>query len=69
MTFLLWVSLPFLGAASSFNAFLMRKHELKDGIEVVDEEGNVVGTSQIAAKNVSVFTREFMPFMLQLSLL
>lgn len=41
------------GAASALNAFLMRKHELKEGIEVLDSEGKVVGTSQVAAKNVS----------------
>ena len=40
--------------ASAINAFLMRKHELKEGIEVMDSEGKVVGTSQVAAKNVSV---------------
>lgn len=31
----------------------MRKHELKDGIEVLDSSGKVVGTSQVAAKCVS----------------
>lgn len=31
----------------------MRKHELKDGIEVLDGSGKVVGTSQVAAKCVS----------------
>jgi hypothetical protein len=45
----------FLAAsASALNAFLMRKHELKEGIEVMDSEGKTVGTSQVAAKNVSV---------------
>lgn len=42
-----------IAAASSINAFLMRKHELKDGIEVLDGSGKVVGTSQVAAKCVS----------------
>ena len=43
-----------LAAASSLNAFLMRKHELKEGIEVVDAGGKVIGTSQVAAKYVSM---------------
>ena len=30
----------------------MRKHEISEGIEVLDEDGKVVGTSQTAAKNV-----------------
>ena len=40
-------------SASAVNAFLMRKHELSEGIEVLDVNGKVVGTSQVAAKNVS----------------
>lgn len=31
----------------------MRKHEMKEGIEVTDADGKVVGTSQVAAKHVS----------------
>lgn len=30
----------------------MRKNELEDGIEVLDDQNNVVGTSKIAAKRV-----------------
>ena len=43
-----------LATASAINAFLMRKHELKEGIVVTDDKGTAVGTSQIAAHNVSV---------------
>ena len=32
----------------------MRKNELSEGIEVTDKEGQVVGTSQVAAKQVLV---------------
>lgn len=42
-----------VATASCLNAFLMRKHELKEGIEVFDGDGKVVGTSQVAAKHVS----------------
>jgi hypothetical protein len=42
-----------VGTASALNVFLIRKHELKEGIEVLDGEGKVIGTSQVAAKNVS----------------
>lgn len=45
-----------IAAASSLNAFLMRRHELKEGIEVVDADGKVVGTSQVAAKHVSNYS-------------
>ena len=41
----------------------MRKHELKEGIEVLDSDGTVIGTSQVAAKSVRqnrfLFERDF----------
>ena len=40
--------------ASTLNSVLMRHHELREGIEVVDEDGTVVGTSTIAAKRVYI---------------
>ena len=43
-----------LAAASTINAVLMRNHELTEGIEVVDSQGEVVGTSLIAARKVCV---------------
>lgn len=59
-----FIPFPATAAASSINAFLMRKHELKEGIEVLDAEGKVVGTSQVAAKNAvrdTVITRMILP--------
>uniref|UniRef100_T1JJ32 Sidoreflexin n=1 Tax=Strigamia maritima TaxID=126957 RepID=T1JJ32_STRMM len=51
-------------AASVTNVLLMRRHELSQGIEVVDNDGNVVGTSKKAAakalQEVAV-TRAFLP--------
>jgi len=43
---------PFVAVASAgaVNVILMRKNEMKDGIQVKDEDGNVVGVSQIAGK-------------------
>ena len=31
---------------------MMRQNELKEGVEVTDETGNVVGSSKIAARKV-----------------
>ena len=39
--------------ANIINVFLMRNHELKEGIAVTDTEGREVGFSVIAAKKVS----------------
>lgn len=41
--------------ASTLNTILMRNHELREGIEVVDEKGEVIGTSKIAAKKVKLY--------------
>ncbi|GAB6029663.1 Sideroflexin-5 [Chamberlinius hualienensis] len=49
-----FVPYPAVATASVLNVLLMRKHELKQGIEVVDKNENVVGTSQIAAKKALV---------------
>ena len=40
--------------ANICNVVLMRNHELFTGIEVKDKDGNVVGTSKIAARKVNV---------------
>ncbi len=47
-----FIPYPAVACASTLNTVLMRNHELREGIEVVDEQGNVVGTSKIAAKKV-----------------
>lgn len=45
-----FVPLPAVMTASTLNVVLMRMHELDEGIEVLDKEGEVVGTSKVAAK-------------------
>ncbi len=42
---------PAVVTASTLNVLLMRLHELDEGIDVIDQSGNVLGTSKIAAKN------------------
>ena len=49
-----FIPYPAVACASTLNTVLMRNHELREGIEVVDEHGNVVGTSKIAAKKVNI---------------
>ncbi|XP_065071084.1 sideroflexin-5-like [Rhopilema esculentum] len=44
-----FVAYPATCMANLCNIFLMRQNELREGIEVEDENGNVVGTSKIAA--------------------
>ena len=44
----------FVATASVFNIILMRNHELSEGIEVLNKEGEVVGTSVVAAREVLV---------------
>ena len=41
-----------VACANIFNVVLMRNNELKEGIEVFDKSGNVLGTSKVAAKKV-----------------
>lgn len=43
--------IPAIITASTLNVLLMRKHELEEGIDVLDKKGQVIGTSQLAAKN------------------
>lgn len=41
-------------SANICNVALMRHNELSEGIDVLDQNGNVVGSSRIAAKHVSI---------------
>ena len=59
-----FVPLPAVMTASTLNVVLMRVHELKEGVNVVDKEGKVVGTSQLAAKKAlkeMAVTRALLP--------
>ena len=49
-----FVPFPAVAAASVSNCVLMRYSELKEGIQVKDQEGNVIGNSKEAAKKVRV---------------
>lgn len=42
-------------SANICNVGLMRHNELSEGIDVLDDNGNVVGSSKIAARHVSGF--------------
>ncbi|KAK3758994.1 hypothetical protein RRG08_005620 [Elysia crispata] len=58
------VPFPATATASTCNVLLMRNNELSEGIEVLDKQGNVVGTSQVAAKKAlkeTAVTRMFLP--------
>lgn len=46
---------PLPASANICNVVLMRHTELEEGIDVLDEEGNVVGSSRIAARHVGAF--------------
>ncbi|XP_064382476.1 sideroflexin-5-like isoform X2 [Halichondria panicea] len=59
-----FIPYPAVACASTINTVLMRNHELTEGIEVVDDKGNVVGTSKIAAKKAvtqTAITRFVLP--------
>ncbi|XP_033756892.1 sideroflexin-5-like [Pecten maximus] len=59
-----FVPFPAVAAANVCNVLLMRNNELAEGIEVVDSNQNVVGTSKIAAKRAlqeTAITRMFLP--------
>lgn len=43
---------PFPASANICNVGLMRHNELSEGIDVLDNNGNVVGSSKIAARHV-----------------
>jgi hypothetical protein len=45
-------------SANICNVGLMRHNELSEGIDVLDGNGNVVGSSKIAAKHVSGWPSE-----------
>ena len=50
--------------ASTLNVILMRLNELDVGIEVLDKDGNIVGTSKLAAKKAlqeTAITRALLP--------
>ena len=50
--------------ASTLNAVLMRNHELREGIIVMEESGKDVGTSVIAARRAvteTAITRAILP--------
>lgn len=59
-----FVPFPAVASANVCNVLLMRKSELSDGISVLDNNGNVVGTSRVAAKYAlleTALTRVVMP--------
>lgn len=59
-----FVPFPAVASANVCNVFLMRNNELTEGIEVLDQNRNTVGTSKIAARKAVVSTagtRVFLP--------
>ena len=53
----------FTATANIANVYLMRSSELQQGIDVYDQQGNLVGTSKVAAQKVikdltSLFTSQ-----------
>ncbi|XP_011408559.1 PREDICTED: sideroflexin-5-like [Amphimedon queenslandica] len=59
-----FVPFPAVASANVCNVILMRNNELSEGIEVVDKDGNSVGTSVVAAKQAvfeTALTRIFLP--------
>lgn len=59
-----FVPFPAVASANVCNVVLMRKSELSEGISVLDKNGNVVGTSKVAAKYAlleTALTRIVMP--------
>ncbi|KAJ7327338.1 hypothetical protein JRQ81_017097 [Phrynocephalus forsythii] len=55
-----FVPFPAVASANVCNVVLMRHTELKEGISVLDAEGNVVGSSRIAARHTAL-TRVVLP--------
>ncbi|KAM8849059.1 sideroflexin-5b isoform 2-T2 [Synchiropus picturatus] len=58
------VPFPAVASANICNVGLMRHNELSEGIDVLDHNGNVVGSSKIAAKHAiaeTAFTRVVLP--------
>ncbi|XP_062856080.1 sideroflexin-5b isoform X2 [Trichomycterus rosablanca] len=59
-----FVPFPAVASANVCNVALMRHNELSEGIDVLDKNGNVVGSSRIAAKHAlmeTAFTRVVLP--------
>jgi len=59
-----FVPFPAVSAAGVCNVVLMRRTELSTGIDVKDAQGNVIGTSKLAAKKAlyeTALTRAFLP--------
>ncbi|KAG1962610.1 sideroflexin-5b isoform X2 [Pimephales promelas] len=48
-----FIPFPAVASANICNVALMRHNELSEGIDVLDSNGNVVGSSRIAAKHAS----------------
>ncbi|KAL2077485.1 hypothetical protein ACEWY4_026989 [Coilia grayii] len=59
-----FIPFPAVASANICNVGLMRHSELSEGIDVLDNNGNVVGSSRIAAKHAimeTAFTRVVLP--------
>lgn len=59
-----FIPFPAVASANICNVALMRHNELSEGIDVLDNNGNVVGSSRIAAKHAlmeTAFTRVVLP--------
>ncbi|XP_058472321.1 sideroflexin-5a [Solea solea] len=59
-----FIPFPAVASANVCNVVLMRHTELSEGISVLDDDGNVVGTSRIAARHAlleTALTRVVMP--------
>ncbi|KAL2098765.1 hypothetical protein ACEWY4_005245 [Coilia grayii] len=59
-----FIPFPAVASANVCNVVLMRYSELKEGISVLDDQGKVVGTSQVAARHAileTAITRVVLP--------
>ncbi|CAN9502612.1 unnamed protein product [Ophioblennius macclurei] len=59
-----FIPFPAVASANVCNVVLMRHSELSEGISVLDDDGNVVGTSRVAARRAlmeTALTRVVMP--------
>nr|XP_040055709.1 sideroflexin-5a isoform X2 [Gasterosteus aculeatus aculeatus] len=59
-----FIPFPAVAAANVCNVVLMRHSELSEGISVLDDSGNVVGTSKVAARHAlleTALTRAVLP--------
>ena len=59
-----FVPLPAVATASTCNVVLMRLHELDEGINVVNKDGEIIGSSKLAAKKAlkeMAVTRALLP--------